>query len=112
MIDSYSFGSIMVNGRRYTADVIIYPDRVDSSWWRREGHNLCMEDLQDVLRYRPEVLVIGKGKPGLMAVGADLVEQLAQRGIEVHTAPTAKAVKLYNRLSPERKIVAALHLTC
>ena len=112
MIDSYSFGSITVNGKRYTSDLIIYPDRVESSWWRKEGHDLCMEDLQDVLRYRPEVLVIGKGKPGLMAVGADLVEQLAQRGIEVHTAPTAKAVKLYNRLSPERKIVAALHLTC
>jgi hypothetical protein len=112
MIDSYSFGSITVNGKRYTSDLIIYPDRVESSWWRKEGHDLCMEDLQDVLRYRPEVLVIGKGKPGLMAVGEDLVEQLAQRGIEVHAAPTAKAVKLYNRLSPERKVVAALHLTC
>jgi len=112
MIDSYSFGSITVNGRRYTSDLIIYPDRVESSWWRKEGHNLCMEDLQDVLHYRPEVLVIGKGKPGLMAVREDLIEQLAQRGIEVHTAPTARAVKLYNRLSPDKKVVAALHLTC
>jgi hypothetical protein len=112
MIDSYSFGTIIVNGRRYTSDLIIYPDRVESSWWRKEGHNLCMGDLQDVLRYGPEVLVIGQGKPGLMAVGAEIVEQLAQRGIEVHTAPTAKAVKLYNRLSLEKKTVAALHLTC
>jgi hypothetical protein len=112
MIDSYSFGSITVNGRRYTADVIIYPERVNSSWWRREGHNLCMEDLQEVLRYQPEVLVIGQGKPGLMAVGADLIDQLNQRGIEVHAAATAKAVKLYNQLSPGKKVVAALHLTC
>ena len=96
MIDSYSFGSITVNGRRYTSDVIIYPDRVDSSWWRKEGHNLCMEDLREVLRYQPEVLVIGKGKPGLMSVGNDLIEQL----------------KLYNELSAGKKVVAALHLTC
>ena len=112
MIDSYSFGSITVNGRRYTADVIIYPDRVDSSWWRKEGHNLCMEDLREVLRYQPEVLVIGKGKPGLMSVGNDLIEQLSQLGIEVRAAPTAKAVKLYNELSAGKKAVAALHLTC
>ena len=112
MIDSYSFGSITVNGRRYTSDLIIYPDRVDSSWWRREGHNLCMEDLGEVLRYQPEVLVIGRGKPGLMTVGDDLIELLNQRGIEVRAAPTAKAVKLYNQLSPGKKVVAALHLTC
>jgi hypothetical protein len=112
MIDSYSFGSITVNGKRYTSDVIIYPQRVDSSWWRKQGHNLCMEDLQEVLRYQPEVLVVGQGKPGLMKVTADLIEQLNQRGIQVHVAPTAKAVNLYNRLSPGKKVVAALHLTC
>ena len=112
MIDSYSFGSITVNGKRYGSDVIIYPQRVDSSWWRKQGHNLCMEDLEEVLRYQPEVLVIGQGKPGLMKVTAEIVEQLNQRGIQVHTAPTAKAVKLYNQLSPGKKVVAALHLTC
>jgi hypothetical protein len=112
MIDSYSFGNITVNGRRYTSDVIIYPERVDSSWWRKQGHNLCMEDLQEVVRYKPEVLVIGKGKPGLMAVGSNLIEQLAQLGIEAHAAPTAKAARLYNRLSPGKRVVAALHLTC
>ena len=112
MIESYSFGSITVNGKRYGSDVIIYPQRVDSSWWRKQGHNLCMEDLEEVLRYQPEVLVIGQGKPGLMKVTAEIVEQLNQRGIQVHTAPTAKAVKLYNQLSPGKKVVAALHLTC
>jgi hypothetical protein len=112
MIDSYSFGSITVDGKRYTSDVIIYPERVDSSWWRREGHNLHLEDLQEVLRYRPEVLVVGQGKPGLMKVGSDVIEQLAQRGIEVRVAPTAKAVRMYNHLCAEKKVVAALHLTC
>ena len=112
MIDSYSFGSITVDGKRYASDVIIYPDRVDGSWWRREGHNLHLEDLQEVLRYRPEVLVIGQGKPGLMKVGSELVGELTQRGIEVRVAPTARAVRMYNDLCAGRKVVAALHLTC
>jgi hypothetical protein len=112
MIDSYSFGRITVNGRQFSSDVIIYPDRVDPSWWRREGHKLCMEDLEAVVRAQPEVLVIGQGKPGLMAVGADLIARLNRLGIEVHAATTSKAVTLYNALSPDKKVVAALHLTC
>lgn len=112
MIDSYSFGSITVDGKSYTSDVIIYPDRVDSSWWRKEGHNLRLEDLQEVLRYQPEILVIGQGKPGLMKVGSELAGQLTQRGIEVRVAPTAKAVRMYNDLCEGNKVVAALHLTC
>ncbi|MEM3578264.1 MAG: Mth938-like domain-containing protein [Candidatus Bathyarchaeia archaeon] len=28
MIDSYDFGVIVVNGKRYTSDVIIFPERV------------------------------------------------------------------------------------
>jgi hypothetical protein len=28
MIDSYDFGAIVIDGKRYSSDVIIYPDRV------------------------------------------------------------------------------------
>jgi hypothetical protein len=32
IIEEYSFGRIKVAGKEYTCDVIILPDRVDSSW--------------------------------------------------------------------------------
>jgi hypothetical protein len=38
MIDKYSFGSITIDGRTYDTDVIIYPERIDDRWWRKEGH--------------------------------------------------------------------------
>ena len=112
MIDAYSFGRITVDGKRFSSDLLIFPDRVDSSWWRRDGHNLCMEDLEAVVQAQPQVLVIGQGKPGLMKVGSDLITRLNRLGIEVHAAPTPEAVTLYNALSPEKRVVAALHLTC
>jgi hypothetical protein len=112
MIDSYSFGRITVNGTSYSSDLIIYPDHVDSSWWRKEGHRLCQEDLEEVLRYKPEVLVVGQGKPGLMKVGRELIERLSRLGIEVRSAPTAQAVRIYNELCSKGHVVAALHLTC
>lgn len=112
MIDSYSFGHITVDGRSYTSDLIIYPERVDSSWWRKEGHKLQLQDLQDVLEYRPEVLLVGQGNPGRMKVPDELVRELEQRGIRVWFGPTEEAVQRYNKLGTSKRVVAALHLTC
>ncbi len=112
MIDAYAFGTVTVDGRTYSSDVIIYPDHVDPSWWRKEGHNLSLEDLEGVLHYDPEVLVIGQGKPGLMNVSRQLVERIREQGIEVIMAPTAEAVRRYNELAGQKKVVATLHLTC
>ncbi len=58
-IDTYSFGKIVIDGRTYTSDVIIYPDHVDASWWRKEGHYLRPVDLTDVVKAKPAVLIIG-----------------------------------------------------
>jgi hypothetical protein len=40
MIESYKFGEIIITGKKYDSDLIIYPDHIDSSWWRKEGHLL------------------------------------------------------------------------
>ena len=112
MIDEYGFGRITVDGREYRTDVRILPDRVLDSWWRQEGHRLCLEDLEEAIACRPEALVIGQGKPGLLKVPPELTEELRRRGIEVFVAPTERAVAEYNRLCGGKKTVAALHLTC
>ena len=112
MIDSYSFGHIVVDGKPYSADVIIYPERVEASWWRKEGHNLCLDDIRAVLDTQPEVLVIGMGKPGLMKVPQSLQEDIRRRGVDLFVESTSAAVKKYNQIAPTKRTVAALHLTC
>lgn len=112
MIEDYRFGRLTVDGRTYRSDALVFPERVADGWRRREGHSLCLEDLGEVLRYRPEVLVIGQGHSGLMQVPASVTEALARQGIEVFAAPTGEAVREYNRRAKEKKTVAALHLTC
>jgi len=37
VIDGYSFGRIVVEGKEYTSDLIIYPDHIQGDWWREEG---------------------------------------------------------------------------
>jgi hypothetical protein len=111
-IERYSFGSITIDGRTYTSDVIIYPERVDASWWRKEGHILNIVDLKDIINAKPEVLVVGTGSPGLMKVPKETLSHLESKGIEVHVSLTANAVELFNNLQSERKVIAAFHLTC
>lgn len=111
-IEHYSFGSITVDGKTYTSDVIIYPGRVDSSWWRKEGHNLHIVDLTDVINAKPQVLVIGTGASGLMKVLKETLSHLESKGIEVHVERTDKAVELYNKLQKDKIVIAAFHLTC
>lgn len=49
MIDSYQFGKIIIDGKIYTSDIIIYPDRVEAGWWRREGHALHRDDISGII---------------------------------------------------------------
>lgn len=111
-ITHYSFGRITVNGNTYTSDVIIYPDRVDSSWWRKEGHLLQTADIKDVMTAKLPVLIIGTGAYGAMKVPEKTLDYLKSNGVEVHYYNTGKAVELYNRIAPKKPAVAALHLTC
>jgi hypothetical protein len=112
MIESYEFGRIVIKGKRYTTDVIIYPDHVEDNWRREEAHSLSPVDLWAVIQARPEVLVVGTGRSGLMRVLSETEEYLCERGIRLIAERTTEAVRIYNQLCQSTKVVAALHLTC
>lgn len=112
-IDSYSFGNIKIDGIDYRSDVIIYPDRVDDKWWRQEGHFLRVNDLKEVWSYKPEILIVGQGLPGLMKMDRPVAEHCTNNNINIIVLPTAFAVNKYNELiSKKPLVIAALHLTC
>lgn len=113
MIDSYDFGQIVIDGRCYTSDVIVFPDRVRDKWWRREGHRLHVEDVEGAVREeKPEVLVVGTGYSGLMKVLPDTEKFLKSEGVELVVQSTREACKTFNRLVKSKRVIAALHLTC
>lgn len=113
MIDSYDFGKIVIKGKKYVEDVIIYPGRVDDGWWRRSGHELCLDDINAALDERPDVLVVGTGYFDAMKVLEEVEDYLRSKGIGLIVQKTSKACETYNSLLGEkRKVIAALHLTC
>jgi len=112
-IDDYCFGSIEIEGEKYSDDVIVFPDHVQKNWWRKLGHRLSREDLKDVLDYEPDVLVIGRGASGMMVVPEDVVDELRTKQIRVIAERTAKACEKFNEhIDRNEKVIGAFHLTC
>jgi len=112
MIDSYSFGTITIDGNKFTKDLIIYHDHITLNWRRKTSHLLTENDIAEILDYKPEILIIGTGSRGLMKVDDKLKEKLKALGIEFVIKKTAEAVKEYNEIFKDKKVVCALHLTC
>jgi hypothetical protein len=110
-LEDYRFGRITVNGREQTRDVIVLPDRVLANWWRRDGHSLVLEDLDEVLDELPPRLIVGTGAYGRLEPEAAALAELERRGVEVEALPTDEAVRRYGELD-ENVTAVALHLTC
>ncbi|UCE42676.1 MAG: hypothetical protein JSV17_06905 [Candidatus Aminicenantes bacterium] len=112
MVDSYSFGRMEISGEIYTSDLIVFPNRIDASWWRKAGHHLCLDDLHEILKEKFDVLIVGTGYWGLMEVDKEVVLHAKSAKFDLIIEKTQKAVELFNTLSNQKKIVAAFHLTC
>jgi hypothetical protein len=110
-LTDYRFGHVVVDGRAHERDVIVLPRRVVGGWWRKDGHALVLEDLDEVIDEIPERLIVGCGAGSRMRPDPGALRELRELGIEVEVLPTADAVRRYGELDPERT-AAALHLTC
>jgi hypothetical protein len=111
VIEDYEFGRVTVDRREETRDVIVLPGRVVRGWWRKEGHGLVLEDLDEVLAELPERLLLGTGAYGQLRPDRGTLETLRARGVDVEVLSTAEAVQRYAELDPQKTAVA-LHLTC
>lgn len=120
VVDSYEFGKIVINGNIYEKDLIIYPDKINSDWWREDSHLVSPNDLKTILdnisvqkSSNGIIMLIGTGSYGEMRISGDVVDALNSKGVKVICEPTNTACELYNKISRKGRIViAALHLTC
>jgi len=111
VIDSYEFGSIIVNGVKYNSDVIITPNEVVSDWWRKESHVLSLEDLEMINWKEVNSVFIGTGETSKMKVASEVIELMEKRRIPFIIMRTAVATREYNRFVHSNK-VGIFHITC
>jgi len=112
IINSYDFGRITIDGKRYNSDILVFPNKIKTDWRRKKGHSLQIADLKEILEAKPEVLVVGTGYSGMMRVPPETRSYIESEGIQLVVQKTAEACQTFNRLVESRTVVAALHLTC
>lgn len=113
MVDSYKFGKIVIDGKTYSSDLIIYEDKIEDKWWRKAGHSLSPGDIKMIIDARPDVFIVGTGYSGFMKVPRKTRKFIKKKEIQLITEKTTNAVKTYNDLSKtDKQVIAALHLTC
>ena len=113
VIESCSFGRIIIDGRRYNSDVIIYPDgRIEDNWWRSSGHRLTAEDITGLIAAGPEIIIAGTGVYGRMVPANRLAPLLSEQGIVFKALPNDAAMSAFNELPDHLRAGACFHLTC
>ncbi len=112
MIESYRFGSYIIDGKEYRWDIKIVDKKV-KSWEDRSGHNLKLKDIDDLIEANPDYIVIGTGASGLVKVSDQIREAAAKDSIKLIIEKTPFAVKDYNDLEKKgKKVCAIFHGTC
>ena len=113
-INEYHFGRMIIGGKEYTSDLIIYPDgRIEDNWWRRQGHLLQPDDLTTVMNAGPGKLIVGTGAYGMMRVSEAVLNQCEKKRINLEIYPTSEASNKFNAAVGSNIILTAcFHLTC
>ncbi len=117
MISHYSFGSLVFKNKTFNKDLIIIKtskeEKIVSNWWRKEGHYLQVEDLEDIWEVPVEFLIVGTGAYGVMKIDPSVEKKAKELNIKLEVYKTADAVKRFNDLYSQNKSIAgAFHLTC
>jgi len=112
-----SFGRIVVDGRTYEHDIVIYPSgRVGKrkKWLSKNkhgtSHKLDSDELREYLTEDFEVLIVGTGYYGYLSLLPGSRELVRDK--EVYELPTRKAVELFNELNEKKRVLGIFHVTC
>ncbi len=109
-INSSNFGSITVDNVTYKHDVyILSSGKVEE---RAYGHTFTKEQVDHVLKEKPDVVFIGKGTSGLASLSSDARAFLEKEGIEIIEAETPSIRDKFNELAKTKKVAAIIHVTC
>lgn len=112
MIDSSSFGTIVVDGKSHE-DIKIDKDGNVRPWHYTEHHTVLADDILELID-GIEVLVIGIGTAGCVTVVDEVKQLVEKKNIKLIIENTSDACNSYNDMLKKKpgKVAAILHSTC
>ncbi|HEY0683638.1 MAG TPA: Mth938-like domain-containing protein [Steroidobacter sp.] len=108
LIRSYAPGEIRIGETVVRGSCLVTADQIVSDWRPQTVADLTLDDLQQVIGMKPEVVVIGSG-PRQQFPAPEIIGAVLSRGIGCEVMDTGAACRTYNILASEgRTVVAAL----
>lgn len=112
MIDSYTFGTFIIDGEKFDSNVKLINDSA-VKYRYFEGHIIELNDFTDLVDEKPEYIIIGTGASGVVDVSDDIKEYIEKAGIKLIIEKTKDACNIYNDLiKKNKKVCALMHNTC
>jgi hypothetical protein len=114
-IENFSFGSIQIDGRTYTHDVVVDRGQIrkrgkEASKRYRDNYGHTPLSADEKLPWRCRRLIIGTGAAGALPVMDAVEAEARRRKVELVTVPTERAIELL--ASDAKDTNAILHVTC
>lgn len=116
-IEGTRFGSITVDGEKYTHDVII---RLNGKVKKRKkklskeiygtSHKLSMQEARHIYEAGADQLIFGTGQFGRAGLAEDTREYFKQKGCQVQLFATPEAIKAWNKA--QGAVIGLFHVTC
>lgn len=116
-IDELTFGSLIVEGKKYRRDILIFADGMVK---KRKGgflmfgsHEIKRKELEELSQGQPEVVIVGTGTNGAAHIAPEAESWAKANNVSLLVQPSYDAVARINEFAEQKKRVAALiHITC
>ncbi len=106
IIQHYTKGQIVINGKIYKHSLIVTPSTIIDTWTPTDFSSLTANDLSILTDLAPEIVILGTGEVQRFPAHA-LSQQLIAQNVGVESMGTAAACRTYNILMAEGRNVAA-----
>lgn len=117
-IDSTSFGQITVDGVKYHQILIVGNSVEERDYDRLTGlfgtsHRIGDWEKDKLFEEKPTAIIVGTGVDGMLRLDGGFIKKAGEAGVDVISALTPEAVRIYNDKTARRERVNALiHTTC
>lgn len=106
LISGYGLGFIEINQQRYSANLIVMPDKLVLDWPATDFASLTEAHFMHIVELKPEVVLLGTGEKHQF-LHPKIAQQLIENGIVLECMTTSAACRTYNILMSEGRHVAA-----
>jgi len=106
LITGYGDGYIEANKKRHAQQLVVTAEALVLDWPAKDFDSLTAEHFADLLRLKPEVVLLGTGRTHRF-VHPKLTTALSEQNIAVECMSTDAACRTYNILMGEGRSVAA-----